>query len=91
MLAPVSVQAEVDALPVRAAAPHHTGEVTIETYTVMHDRDGNPTRAFAFGLLDDDRRTLATTDDPATVRAVVVEDPLGRRARVDDGKLMAFV
>jgi acetyl-CoA C-acetyltransferase len=90
VLAPVSVQAEVDALPVRAAAPHHSGDVTIETYTVMHDRDGNPTRAFAFGLLDDGRRALAGTDDPVTVHAVLVEDPLGRRARVDDGMLTAL-
>jgi hypothetical protein len=43
-----------------------------------------------FGLLDDDRRTLATTDDRATVSALLVDDPLGRQAHVDDGKLIAL-
>jgi acetyl-CoA C-acetyltransferase len=87
-LHPVSVQPEVDALPTRRAAPHHTGEATVESYTVMHDREGNPERAFIFGRLDDDRRTLVTTTDATVVAALLADDPLGRRAHVDDGALV---
>jgi acetyl-CoA C-acetyltransferase len=83
-----SVQAAVDALPTREAAPDHAGGVTIETYTVMHDRDGNSQRVFAFGLLEDGRRTLAATDDAAVAGAFLAEDPLGRTAIVRDGVLL---
>ncbi|MFI5052945.1 MAG: hypothetical protein ACHQDE_01170, partial [Acidimicrobiia bacterium] len=89
-LAPVSVQAELDDLPTRVAAPRHSGVVTVETYTVMHDREGNPERAFVLGLLDDDRRTLATTDDATLVAALLTADPLGCRAHVDAGALIGL-
>src|SRR5438270_7402670 len=35
-------QADVDALPRREAVADHDGPVTIESYTVMHERDGQP-------------------------------------------------
>ena len=36
------LQAEVDALPTRGLCEDPDGEVTIEAWTVMHDRDGQP-------------------------------------------------
>ena len=61
-------QAEIDALPRRelADAADAAGPATIEAYTVMHDRDGEPETAFAACLLADGRRawgTSAGTDD----------------------------
>ena len=83
-----SVQAAVDAGPTRHAAPDYAGRATVETYTVMHDRDGRPERAFAFCLLDDGRRTLGTTDDAALAARLVLDDPLGRTATVRAGLLL---
>ena len=39
------------------------GEITIETWTAMHDRDGNPETGIVVGLLDDGRRAIGTTQD----------------------------
>ena len=33
----------------------------IETYTVLHDRDGTPMRGIVIGRLDDGRRFIANT------------------------------
>ena len=44
-------QEAVDALPRRTPAPHYEGNATIETYTVMHDRDEAPELAIV-ALLD---------------------------------------
>jgi acetyl-CoA C-acetyltransferase len=86
-----SVQSAVDALPTRAAAPGHSGTATIETYTVMYDRAGHPHLAFVFCLLDDGRRTLATSDDTTVVETLVAGDPLGRTATVRAGMLLGVV
>ena len=57
------VQAEVDALPKRELCEEPDGEVAIETWTAMHDRDGNPETGIVVGLLDDGRRAIGTTQD----------------------------
>lgn len=73
-------QDEIDALPSREVAPDFEGEAAIETWTVMHDKDGEPELAIAALLLDDGRRTWGTTDDPATLAVLVTEDVIERRA-----------
>lgn len=78
-----SVQAEVDALPSRQGAPEHVGEVTVETYTVVHDRDGGAERALAAVLTPDGRRTWATATDPATLAELLDGEASGRAAEVD--------
>lgn len=78
-----SVQAEVDALPSRGGAPDHVGVVTVETYTVVHDRDGAPERAVAAVLTSDGRRTWATTVDVATMAELLDGECAGRVATVD--------
>ncbi len=82
-------QAAIDALPSRALA---TGDdaaapVTIEAYTVMHDRDGAPERAFASCLLADGRRAWAASDDHDTMIAMTHGEWVGRPAtvRIDGG------
>ena len=76
------VQAEVDALPKRELCEEPDGEITIETWTAMHDRDGNPETGIVVGLLDDGRRAIGTTQDADALKALVTEDLAGRRARV---------
>jgi len=83
-----SVQAAVDELPTRRTAPHHAGTAMIETYTVMHDRDGQPSNAFAYCLLPDGSRTLAATDDSALAGTLLSDDPLGLTATVRAGTLL---
>lgn len=54
----------------------------IETWTAMHDRDGNPETGIVVGLLDDGRRALGTTTDADTLKVLVTEDVARRRARI---------
>jgi acetyl-CoA C-acetyltransferase len=85
-----SVQDDLDqTVPRRQAAPHHHGSATLETYTVMHDRDGDRERAFVFALTDDGRRTLAVSEDPDLLTMLEADDVLGRPVDVDDGALLA--
>ncbi|MGH9273026.1 MAG: acetyl-CoA acetyltransferase [Acidimicrobiales bacterium] len=73
-------QAEVDALPRRELCEELDGEVSVETWTVMHDRDGTPETGILAGLLDDGRRAWGTTTEPGLVKAMSTEDLAGRRA-----------
>lgn len=55
-----SVQAEADSRrgPVPAFTEDADGEATIETFTVLHDRDGSPHHGVVILRTDDGRRTL---------------------------------
>ena len=82
-------QDEVDARPARRLVTDHEGHVVIETYTVMHDRDGQPERAIASTLTPDGDRAWAVSDDPTVLAALIddeehVGDDVGREA---DGTL----
>lgn len=75
-------QAEVDALPRRQLCEEPDGEMAIETWTAMHDRDGAPETGIVVGLLDDGQRAIGTTTDADLLKVLVSEDLAGRRARV---------
>ena len=83
-----SVQAEVDATGSRPAAPaDHAGAVTIEAYTVMHDRSG-PTDALVACLTGDGERAWGTSTDPALMAALMADDLCGAAAALaSDGAL----
>ena len=72
----------MDALPKRELCEEPDGEIAIETWTAMHDRDGNPETGIVIGLLDDGRRAIGTTQDADALKALVTEDVAGRRAHV---------
>ena len=72
-------QDEIDALPSREVAADHDGEATIETWTVMHGKDGEPEQGIVAMLLDDGRRAWGTTDDADALATLVAEDVIGRR------------
>jgi acetyl-CoA C-acetyltransferase len=57
-----TVQARVDATPHPAAVEHGEGRARIETYTVLHDRDGAPHEAIVITRLADGRRVFANVD-----------------------------
>lgn len=86
------VQPEVDALPSRQLAetvdPTIDGPVTIETSTVMYDRDGNPESAVVAALLADGRRAWGTSDDPTALTTLVTTETAGARATLHaDGRI----
>ncbi|MEZ5143955.1 MAG: acetyl-CoA acetyltransferase [Acidimicrobiales bacterium] len=82
------LQDQVDALPRREVLAEHDGPVTIEAYTVMHDRDGAPEAGLVASLTADGRRMWANTHDDDLMRAMCDEEWVGRTATVAaDGAL----
>ena len=72
----------------RDAVAEHEGAVTVESWTVMHDRAGAPEAGFAAVRLPDDRRAWATTKDADTLKSMVTDDLLGAPAHLAlDGTL----
>ena len=78
-------QEQIDALPSRqlASTDDAAGEVTVEAYSVMHDREGNPERSILSCLLDDGRRAWGETADVAVGRDMCTNEWVGRRVRLD--------
>ena len=73
-------QAEIDAMPRRdlADAAEAAGPATIEAYTVMHSRTGQPETALAACLLPDGRRAWASSSDTDLATAMCVGEWVGR-------------
>ena len=85
-------QDQIDALPRRSLASpaDAAGEMTIEGYSVMHDREGNPERSIASCILADGRRAWADTTDIGIGRDMCVNEWVGRTVRADEsGTLLA--
>ena len=82
-----NLQPQVDAFPLREALLDWDGPVTLEAYTVAHQK-GQPRIAHVACLTDAGQRTWATIEDPALLAAMMREEFCGRRGRVDGhGKL----
>ncbi|MFA5883912.1 MAG: acetyl-CoA acetyltransferase [Acidimicrobiia bacterium] len=73
----VDPQAVVDAGARRAVAEGYEGTGTLETYTVSHDRDGAPERAFLAVLTPDGARAWASSTDLDLMVALETEELLG--------------
>ena len=83
-----STQDEVDALPSRELDLEPTGTAPIETYTVMHGRDGAPETGYAALRMADGRRSWGVTTDADLMKAMTTEEFIGRTASiVPDGTL----
>jgi acetyl-CoA C-acetyltransferase len=76
------LQDQVDALPRREHADDAEGAGTLETSTVMHDRDSNPERAIAAVLLPDGRRAWATSTDDAVMKELTTVETAGRKVHL---------
>ena len=72
-------QSEVDALPARSVPTERVAEATLETYTVVYDRDMQPSRAIVACLDDEGRRHWAVHTEPTTVAELLAHDACGRR------------
>jgi acetyl-CoA C-acetyltransferase len=87
-----SLQRALDAEPAPTLAVAADGPATLETYTVLHDRDGAPMRGIVVARLADGRRALANT---APTRDVLDElearEAIGRPGHVrPDGDTNRF-
>jgi acetyl-CoA C-acetyltransferase len=78
-------QDEIDALPKREVVADYEGPVTIDAYTVMHERDGSPAIGIVLGQLPDGSRTIASTNEPGLMKSMTLEEFVGRPAVVKPG------
>ncbi|MEY2431853.1 MAG: acetyl-CoA C-acetyltransferase [Acidimicrobiaceae bacterium] len=85
-------QDEADLLtkPRDVASEDYEGKVTIEAWTVMHSRKGEPENGIAAALLPDGRRTWGTTQDADVLHAMTVEEFAGRPAQLDGHGTLVF-
>jgi acetyl-CoA C-acetyltransferase len=78
-----ALQAEVDAAPHPAIADAPSGAAAIETYTVVHGRDGAPERGVVFARMEDGRRAVAVLPTDRTVlEGLERSEGVGRRGTV---------
>lgn len=79
---PAIYQARIDSAKGPQVEEAPAGRGRIETYTVMHERDG-PAYSILFGRLDDGRRFMANTPgEPALLADMVARDYLGASGTV---------
>ena len=81
------VQDEVDREPTRELAEDHEGAVTVESYVVMHERDGSMSNAVVACLTPDGRRTWANATEQDVMKAMTTDDLVGHAAEVSEGVL----
>ncbi|WP_334163500.1 acetyl-CoA acetyltransferase [Phenylobacterium sp.] len=91
---PAVLQREIDALPHPEIVERPSGRGTIETYTVVHKREG-PFLGIVVGRDEAGRRFAANTpDDPGFLAAFEAQEQVGRTGTVrqaDDGQTNLFV
>ena len=76
-------QAEIDALGSVECADTYEGAATVESCTVMHDRDDNPELAIITARLDDGRRAWGKSRDPEVMTLIETEEVVGRATKID--------
>ena len=78
-------QDQIDAMPRRelAEAADAAGTATVEAYTVMHGREGQPETGLAACLLADGRRAWGTSSDEALAAAMCEGEWVGRTITLD--------
>jgi acetyl-CoA C-acetyltransferase len=77
-----SLHPQPDQPPPLRALEHHTGEGTVEAYTVLHARDGAPEASIISALTPAGDRALFRCTDPDVIRSVTEVDPLGRTVAI---------
>lgn len=82
-VAPSTYQTDIDAMPHPTCVAEANGHGCIETYTVLHDRDGAAEAGVIVGRLDDGARFWANTPpDRAVLETMERVEMIGRRGRV---------
>ncbi len=78
-------QEAVDALARRTPAPGYEGAATVETYTVLHDREGRAVRGILALVTPDGRRVWANVTDEDDLLGLMQDEGCGRPARLAAG------
>ncbi|GAC1518115.1 MAG: acetyl-CoA acetyltransferase [Acidimicrobiales bacterium] len=73
-------QADIDGLRSRRAATDYAGPVTVESWTVLHERDGEPSLGIVAGLTPDGGRAWGNVRKPDALQALLADDPAGPTA-----------
>jgi acetyl-CoA C-acetyltransferase len=78
-------QEQIDAMPRRdlAAPGDAAGAATVEAYTVIHSREGEPEQGIASCLLANGRRAWGTSGDAELTAAMCEGEWVGRTVRLD--------
>lgn len=76
----VTTKVEHEDQPLSEAKDHH-GEATVVAWTLLNTGD-TPARAVVLAVTSDDNRCIAVSDDPATVEALLRQDPIGSNLRI---------
>jgi acetyl-CoA C-acetyltransferase len=79
---PKLYQPRIDAEPHPELAAAANGPGTVETYTVQHDRDGNPSLGIVVVRLADGRRCWANVTDTGVLERVEQQEFVGHRGQV---------
>ena len=79
---PATYQAAIDAEPHPELALTPDGAATVETYTVTHDRDGNPSLGIVIARLADGRRCWANITDADVLQRMESAEFIGARGQV---------
>lgn len=78
-----AIERGVDAAPRPTLVAEPDGAGTLESYTIVHGRDGAPNGGVAVGRLDDGRRFVAALpDDPDVLATAESREQVGGRGRV---------
>lgn len=81
---PESCQAELDKIKGPPLIDQASGNAVVETYTLFHDRSGQPVDAVIVGRLDNGARFLAKTERDKDLLAAMMETEfIGRKGRVN--------
>jgi acetyl-CoA C-acetyltransferase len=75
----------VAALPSRSATAEGEGDSTVETYTVLHERDGSASSAIVTALLGDGTRAVGKIEDAAAMASLMESEGAGRPVRLLGG------
>jgi len=84
------VQPALEGLPHRELAAETPGSAEVEAYTAIFGKDGAPTIGIVCALLDDGRRAVARTHDPAVLDQLLDTDPLGATVALDGAASFTF-
>jgi acetyl-CoA C-acetyltransferase len=80
---PATYQKELDGLSGTKIVDEAYGMATVETYTVIHDREGRPVSSIIIGRLEDGRRFIAKgEDDEGSLREMMAKEIIGKRGTV---------
>lgn len=81
---PKTYQAEIDRMPHPEVRTSASGPATIETYTVLFDRDGTPTRGIVVARLPDGARVISNTqNDREVLEGLLAGEAIGRPGKVE--------